>query len=328
MLLDAWTGGDQRALERLTPIVYEELHRLARRYMQRERPGHSLQTTALVNEAYIRLVDYKRMQWQDRAHFFAVSAQLMRRILVDHARRHNLKRGGGVQHVSLEEAAAVGGGGDTDLVALDDAMNALARIDPRKVQVVEMRFFGGLSVEETAEVLKVSPVTVMREWNTARAWLYRELTGETSGALQRNAPRSMEAGRRSTAVGAGPSARRTRRFVRQAWPATSAGARSPIAARGRPGGRTISGSACHRSGRGVRRPRGEAAEDCRAVGSGAKLGSYDIIGPLAAGGMGEVYEHATPGSSECCDQDFAPSILGRQRTAAPFRAGSALGVRR
>jgi RNA polymerase sigma factor (TIGR02999 family) len=144
--------------------------------MRRENAGHSLQTTALVNEAYVRLVDYKRMQWQNRAHFFAVSAQLMRRILVDHARRRNLKRGRGVQHVSLEEASMVGDGRDADLVALDDAMNALARLDPRKVQVVEMRFFGGLSVEEIAEVLKISTVTVMRDWSTAKAWLYRELT--------------------------------------------------------------------------------------------------------------------------------------------------------
>ena len=180
VLLRAWTGGDQGALERLTPIVYEELHRLARRYMQGERPGHSLQTTALVNEAYTRLVDYKRMQWQDRAHFFAVSAQLMRRILVEHARRRNLKRGGGVQHLPLDAAAAVAGGGETDLVALDDAMNTLARIDPRKVKVVEMRFFGGLSVEETAEVLKVLAVTVKREWKAARSWLYRELSGATT----------------------------------------------------------------------------------------------------------------------------------------------------
>jgi RNA polymerase sigma-70 factor, ECF subfamily len=176
-LLMAWTGGERSALDKLTPIVYRELRRLARCYMKGERPGHSLQTTALVNEAYLRLVDYKRMQWQNRAHFFAVSAQVMRRILVEHARRHNLKRGGGVQHVSLEEAAAVDSDRPMDLVALDDAMNALARLDPRKVQVVEMRFFGGLSVEETAEVLKVSPVTVMRDWNTAKAWLYRELTG-------------------------------------------------------------------------------------------------------------------------------------------------------
>src|SRR5207244_2604125 len=149
-LLRAWTDGDRGALDRLTPIVYDELHRLAQRYMKRERPGHSLQTTALVNEAYMRLVDYKRMQWQNRAHFFAVSAQLMRRILVEHARRHNLKRGGGVLHISLEEASVVGGDQDADLVELDNAMNTLARIDPRKVQVVEMRFFGGLSVEEQA----------------------------------------------------------------------------------------------------------------------------------------------------------------------------------
>ena len=187
-LLRAWSDGDQSALGRLTPIVYDELHRLARRYMRHERPGHSLQTSALVNEAYLRLVDYERMEWQNRAHFFAVSAQLMRRILVDHARRHNLKRGGGVEHVALEEAAVVGGDQGTDLVALDDAMNALARIDPRKVQVVEMRFFGGLSVEETAEVLKVSTVTVKRDWRAARAWLYRELTGGTTDGL-----RTMEA---------------------------------------------------------------------------------------------------------------------------------------
>ena len=166
----------ERALDQLTPIVYDELRRLASHYMRGERPGHSLQATALVNEAYMRLVDYKGMQWQNRAHFFAVSAQLMRRILVEHARRHNLKRGGGVQHVSLDETAIVGGDRAADLVALDDALDALARLDPRKVQVVEMRFFGGLSVEETAEVLKVSSVTVMRDWSTAKAWLYRELT--------------------------------------------------------------------------------------------------------------------------------------------------------
>ena len=189
-LLRAWSDGDPSALETLTPIVYNELRSLARRYMKRERTGHSLQTTALVNEAYMRLVDYKRMQWQNRAHFFAVSAQLMRRILVDHARRRNLKRGGRVQHVSLEEAAVVGGDRAADLVALDDAMNALARLDPRKVQVVEMRFFGGLSVEETAEVLKVSPVTVMRDWSTAKAWLFRALTGGTGDEF-----RTLETGR-------------------------------------------------------------------------------------------------------------------------------------
>src|SRR6187455_3285431 len=167
-LLRAWSDGDQDALQALTPIVYEELHRLARHYMRRERSGHSLQATTLVNEAYMRLADYTRMQWQDRAHFFAVSAQVMRRILVEHARRHNLKRGGGVPHVSLDEAA---------LVALDDALHMLAQIDPRKAQVVEMRFFGGLNVDETAGVLKVSPATVMRDWSTAKAWLYRELAG-------------------------------------------------------------------------------------------------------------------------------------------------------
>src|ERR1041385_4758927 len=165
LLLRAWGAGELGALDRLTPIVYGELRRLAARYMKRERPGHSLQATALVNEAYLRLVDYKHMQWQDRSHFFAVSAQLMRRILVEHARRHNLKRGGGVSHAALDEAAYVGGR-TADLVALDDALNALARLDARKVQVVEMRFFSGLSVEETAEVLKVSAITVMRDWST------------------------------------------------------------------------------------------------------------------------------------------------------------------
>ena len=189
-LLRAWSGGDQGALEKLTPVVYGELHRLARRYMKREKPGHSLQTTALVNEAYLRLVDYKRMQWQDRAHFFAVSAQVMRRILVEHARRHNQRRGGDVRHVSLDQAAVVGGGRSADLVALDDAMNTLARMDPRKVQVVEMRFFGGLSVEETAEVLQISPVTVMRDWSTAKAWLFRELAGGTADGF-----RAVETGR-------------------------------------------------------------------------------------------------------------------------------------
>ncbi len=189
-LLRAWSEGDRSALERLIPFVYHELHCLARRYMRTERPGHSLQATALVNEAYMRLVDYQRMQWQDRAHFFAVSAQLMRRILVERARRHNVKRGRGVQHVSLDEAVVIGGDRTGDLVALDDAMNALARLDARKVQVVEMRFFGGLSVEETAEVLKVSSITVMRDWSTAKAWLYRELAKETTDGL-----RSMEASR-------------------------------------------------------------------------------------------------------------------------------------
>lgn len=176
-LLRSWSDGDQSALDKLAPIVYDKLRRLAGAYLSRERPDHSLQATALVNEAYLRLVDYKRMRWENRAHFFAVSAQLMRRILVDHARRHNLKRGGGIQHLVLDETAVVGGSRGEDLVVLDDAMQALARIDPRKAQVVELRFFGGLSVKETAEVLKVSAVTVMRDWSTARAWLYREMGG-------------------------------------------------------------------------------------------------------------------------------------------------------
>jgi len=179
-LLRAWRDGDQGALDKLTPIVYSELRRLARRYMRGERTGHSLQTTALVNEAYMRLVDCKRMQWQNRSHFFAVSAQLMRRILVDHARRRNLKRGGGLKRISLEDIPLVDNQRGEDLVALDDAMKRLAEVDARKVQVVEMRFFGGLSVEETAEVLKVSAITVMRDWRTARAWLYRELAGGTT----------------------------------------------------------------------------------------------------------------------------------------------------
>ena len=166
------------------PIVYDQLHRLARHYMSGEQAGHSLQATALVNEAYLRLVDCNRMRWQNRAHFFAVSAQLMRRILVDHARRRNLKRGAGFQHIELDETAVVGSGSDQNLAALDDAMRALEQIDQRKAQVVELRFFGGLSVEETAEVLKVSPVTVMRDWSMARAWLYRELGGNAGEKSQ------------------------------------------------------------------------------------------------------------------------------------------------
>ena len=177
-LLRAWSDGDHRALDALTPVVYAELRRLAHRYMRRERADHSLQTTALVNEAYIRLVDYKRMQWQNRAHFFAVSAQLMRRILVGRARRHNIKRGRGVQHVPLDETAVVSHDPPVDFVALDDALNALARVDARKVQVVEMRFFGGLTVDETAEVLKIWSVTVRRDWSAAKIWLDRELTGQ------------------------------------------------------------------------------------------------------------------------------------------------------
>ncbi len=167
-------------MQTLTPIVYDELRRLARHYMRRERPTHSLQATALVHEAFMRLADYTRMQWQDRAHFFAVSAQVMRRILVEHARRHNVRRGRGVQHVSLDEVAVIAPGGEAeeDLVALDEALVALARIDPRKAQIVEMRFFAGLTVEEIGSVLKVSAGTIKRDWRAAKAWLYRELSRE------------------------------------------------------------------------------------------------------------------------------------------------------
>jgi RNA polymerase sigma-70 factor, ECF subfamily len=179
-LLRAWTDGDQNALAQLTPIVYDELHRLAHRHLKRERAGHSLQTTALVNEAYVRLVDYKRMHWQNRAHFLAVSAQAMRRILVDRARRRNPKRGADVDHVSLDADAVVCIDRSDDFVCLDDALTALAERSPRKARVVELRFFGGLSVDETAEVLRVSPITVMREWKSAKAWLYRELAGPST----------------------------------------------------------------------------------------------------------------------------------------------------
>lgn len=176
-LLLAWGEGDQAALEKLIPMVHGELHRLARQHLRRENPGHTLQTTALVNEAYLRLVDWQNANWQNRAHFFGVSAQLMRHILVDHARRRRyLKRGGAQLRVSLEEAMVVAEGQGADLVALDDALTSLAQLDPRKSRIVELRFFGGLSVEETAEVLKISPRTVMREWGLAQAWLYRELT--------------------------------------------------------------------------------------------------------------------------------------------------------
>lgn len=178
-LLKAWSSGDTSALDKLTPIVYSELHRLASRYMRGERDGHSLQTTALVNEAYLRLVDIRRMKWQNRAHFFAVSAQLMRRILVDYARRHNLKRGGDHLHVSLHDDAIVDYGPDLDLVMLDTVLTTLEAMDPRKAQIVEMRFFAGLSVEEAAEVLQVSTITVKRDWRAAKLWLYRELTGRS-----------------------------------------------------------------------------------------------------------------------------------------------------
>jgi RNA polymerase sigma factor (TIGR02999 family) len=176
-LLLAWSEGDSSALEQLTPVVYRELHRLARHYIEQERPGHTLQTTALVHEAYLRLVDVNRMHWSNRAHFFAVSAQVMRRILVDFARRrHRDKRGGDAPRLSLDEAVMVSVERGPDLLALDEALRTMATMDPRMSQVVELRFFGGLSVEETSEVLKVSPETVMRDWKSAKVWLLRELS--------------------------------------------------------------------------------------------------------------------------------------------------------
>ena len=176
-LLQAWSQGNEAALERLIPIVHLELRRLARRQMRRERDGHTLQTTALVNEVYVRLVDLSRVRWQDRTHFFAMSSRLMRRVLVDHARsRRYLKRGGGAVRVTLNPDLALTPSRGTDLVALDDALTVLAAKDPRKGRVVELRFFGGLSVAETAETLGVSEETVMRDWRMAKAWLHKELS--------------------------------------------------------------------------------------------------------------------------------------------------------
>ncbi|HWZ54707.1 MAG TPA: sigma-70 family RNA polymerase sigma factor [Verrucomicrobiae bacterium] len=176
-LLQDWRQGNEAALEELLPLVHRELRRLARRHMYGERPGHTLQTTALVNEAFLRLVNSQRVDWQNRAHFFAISAQLMRRILVDYARtRGYQKRGGGTPKITLDEALVGPQEKGRDLVALDDALNELAAVDRRKNKVVELRFFGGLSVEETAEVLRVSPETVMRDWRLAKAWLAREMS--------------------------------------------------------------------------------------------------------------------------------------------------------
>ena len=178
----AWRQGDEAALERLMPVIYQELRRLARRRMRQENPNHTLQTTALVNEAYLRLVKGQQVSWQDRAHFFALSARMMRRILVDHARsRRYQKRGGGGQRVTLDEAMVVSQEKGEDVVALDEALKSLAADDPRKGQVVELRFFGGLSVKETAEVLRVSTRTVVREWELAKVWLLRELSGAKKG---------------------------------------------------------------------------------------------------------------------------------------------------
>ena len=175
-LLIDWSNGDQEALRRLTPIVLGDLHRQAASYLRRERTGHTLQPTALVNEVYLRLVDQKRVRWRDRAHFFAVAAQLMRRILVDSARAHRAdKRGGWAEKVRLDEASDVPVSRDVDLVALDEALVALAALDERQVRIVELRFFAGLTIEETAEVLGIGNSTVNRDWRDARVWLYREL---------------------------------------------------------------------------------------------------------------------------------------------------------
>ncbi len=176
LLLD-WGNGDRAAFDALMPLVYDELHQMAHRYMRRERPGHTLQTTALINEAYLRLIDQKRVRWQNRAHFFAVAAQAMRRIVIDHARKQSYaKRGGGIHKISLDEAAVMSEERAADLLALDEALSSLASIDEQQSRVVELRFFGGLKIAETAEVMKLSEDMVKREWGTAKAWLYREMS--------------------------------------------------------------------------------------------------------------------------------------------------------
>ena len=194
-LLRAWRDGDERALEELVPLVEAELRRLARAYMGRERRGHTLQATALVNEAFVRLTDARSVRWQDRAHFLGISARLMRRVLVDHARARGYhKRGGGAQRVTLTDALVMVPAQSLDLVALDRALEELAAVDGRKSRVIELRFFGGLSVEETAEVLKISPTTVKREWRLARAWLYSELGGVSADARPTKGPKGRVAG--------------------------------------------------------------------------------------------------------------------------------------
>lgn len=175
-LLINWSNGDEAALDQLIPLVHAELRRLARHYMGRENPGHTLQTSALINEAFLRLIDQQNVAWQNRSHFFAVSGQVMRHILIDHARRHAYaKRGGGARKVSFDEALTLDDRRADELIALDDALNTLAAMDKRKSQIIELRFFGGLSIEETAEALNISPITVTREWRSAKAWLRREM---------------------------------------------------------------------------------------------------------------------------------------------------------
>jgi RNA polymerase sigma factor (TIGR02999 family) len=183
-LLVNWSQGDKEALNELMPLVYDELRRLAKAYLRRERPDHTLQGTAVVHEAFLRLIDQNRVQWQNRAHFFGVAAQMIRHILVDHARAQLAeKRGGGAAKLSLDEALAVAGGPDVDLIKLDDALKGLTKLDPQQSKIVELRFFGGLTIEETAEVLSISPATVKRDWVMAKAWLHRTLTAPPSGAV-------------------------------------------------------------------------------------------------------------------------------------------------
>ena len=180
-LLIAWSNGDHAAREQLMSVVYEELHRLARRYMRNESPGHTLQTSALVNEAFIRLVDQKNVHWQNRSHFFGIAAQMMRRILVDYARSRNYaKRGGGARHLSLDECLIASEERSAEVVAVHEALEELAKIDPRKAQIVELKFFGGFSIDETAEVLGVSPATVSLDWTMAKAWLRRKISRDAS----------------------------------------------------------------------------------------------------------------------------------------------------
>jgi RNA polymerase sigma factor (TIGR02999 family) len=178
-LLLEWSAGNQQALEEMLPLIYDELRHLAHNFLYRERPGHTLQTTALVHEAYLKLIDQRDARWQNRAHFFAIAAQAMRRILIDSARKHVAeKRGGGGAKLSLDEVASISTGPDTNLLALDQSLNALAEIDPQQSRIIELRYFGGLTIEETAEVMKLSPATIKREWSMARAWLHHSLSGE------------------------------------------------------------------------------------------------------------------------------------------------------
>ena len=183
-MLIEWGNGDQAALDRVMPLVYGELHRLAHSYMKRERGGHTLQTSALVNEAYLRLIDQTNVRWQNRAHFFGIAAGMMRRILVDCARRHNyLKRGGGALHVSLNQASATSNERTAEVIALDEALIKLESIDPQQSRVVELRFFGGLTIKETAEAMGISVDMVKREWSTAKAWLYRQMSDNSDGRI-------------------------------------------------------------------------------------------------------------------------------------------------